>query len=130
MLATHSVSFAPLRPAEAEGLRLRARAERGFEAAAQRASRLVLLSAASSGRLDPEAAVGLRLDEADAIVALVRTPARTRAERAWKAAVVRSWRDGGGGDPLVDAMLDAALEAERPKAAGPSAQVGRGRGRS
>ena len=70
MLHTHSITIDPLGPTEAEELRRRARAERGFDAVARHASRLTFLSAASGGRLDPEAAVGLRLSEADAVLAL------------------------------------------------------------
>ena len=129
MLDTHSITIDPLGPAEAEALRRLARAERGFAAVARHASRLTFLSAASGGRLDPEAAVGLRLSEADAVLALARTPARTKAERDWKAGVVRSWKEGGGTCPVVDAMLQAALEADRANAVclGPRTRAGRER---
>ena len=130
MLAPHSVTVAPLEVGEVDGLRRLARSERGFAAAARRASRLTFLSAASGRRLDPEAALGLRLSEADAIVALARTPARTGAERDWKARLIRSWRDGGGADPLLDAMIDAALAADRARVIDRAPQAGRGRERS
>lgn len=130
MLATHSVTFAPLGAPEAERLRGLARVARGFDAAALRATRLGLVAAASGGHLDPEAATGLRLDEEDAILALARTPARTPSERAWKARLVRSWREGGGGGTLLDAMVDAALSADGARAARHGARADRGRGRS
>jgi hypothetical protein len=79
MFITHSVAFDPLRPAEVETMRRLARAERDFAVAAKRASRLTFLAATLTGRLDPEAALGLRVSEADAIVALARTPARTKS---------------------------------------------------
>ncbi len=130
MLHTHSITIDPLGPTEAEELRRRARAERGFDAVARHASRLTFLSAASGGRLDPEAAVGLRLSEADAVLALARTPARTMAERAWKSGVVRSWRESEGRCPLVDAMIQAALEADRPRTVGRGPRDRTGRERS
>jgi hypothetical protein len=130
MFITHSVAFDPLRPAEVETMRRLARAERDFAVAAKRASRLTFLAATLTGRLDPEAALGLRVSEADAIVALARTPARTKTEREWKAGLIRSWRNGAGGDPLLEAMLDAALEADRPKAVGRAARTGAERERS
>ena len=130
MLATHSVAISPLQPDEVAGLRGLARSERDFASAACRASRLTFLSAASRGLLDPEAALGLGLSEADAIVALARTPAGMAAEREWKLALVRSWREGGGGGRLLDAMLDAALEADRPLPVENVVRAGRGRERS
>src|SRR5206468_398739 len=64
MLDTHSNDIAPLSPGETEALRRLARSERCFDAVERHASRLILLSAACEGRLDPEADFGLRLSEA------------------------------------------------------------------
>lgn len=112
MIHAHSIAFAPLKPEELHDMRQEGRAERSFDARLRDAGRLTFLAAAGWGRLDPEAALGLKSREVAAILALASTPARTAAERDHKIRIVRAWRDGGDVDPILGAMVTAAIEVE------------------
>ncbi len=102
----------PMSPEERHALRLLARSDRSFDAVAGRACRLGFLSASLLGLLDPEAALGLALAEAEALLALARLPARTPAELRIKDALFRSWRSAARHDVNLAAMLEAAHAAD------------------
>ena len=112
-----SYAVEALQPGEEHAWRLLARTDRSFDVMAERACRLGFLSASLHLRLDPEASLGLRLLEADALSALARTPAETTMQGSTKAALFRSRSHRVTDDTHLAAMLRAACASDADRLA-------------